>query len=39
MIVTPHRRAALRTIFLFLGGTLGAVEIVEGFDDRLEGDS
>lgn len=36
MLVSLHRRHALRTVFLFLGGTLGALEIVESFDDRLE---
>ncbi|MEJ1411954.1 MAG: hypothetical protein RPU60_17430 [Candidatus Sedimenticola sp. (ex Thyasira tokunagai)] len=36
MLVSHHRRHALQTLFLFLGGTLGALEIVEDFDDELE---
>ncbi len=37
MIVSPHRYRAMYTVFWFLGGSLGAMEIVEAFDDRLEG--
>lgn len=36
LIVNKKHRAALRTIFFFLGATLGAMDIVERFDDRLE---
>lgn len=35
MLVSPHRRRSLRTVFLFLGATLGALETVEVFDDAL----
>ncbi len=35
-ICVRHRRA-LYTVFLFLGGTIGAIEIVDAFEDRLEG--
>lgn len=35
MLVREKHRKALRTIFLFLGGTLGAMDIVEKFDDRM----
>ncbi|MEJ1402559.1 MAG: hypothetical protein RPU61_03450 [Candidatus Sedimenticola sp. (ex Thyasira tokunagai)] len=36
MLVSHHRRRALHTVFAFLGSTLGALEIVENFDDLLE---
>jgi len=36
MLVTARRRAALNTIFMFMGSTLGAMEILEAFDDALE---
>ncbi len=36
MLVTPHRQRALWTVFLFMGATLGAMEIVEAFDDALD---
>lgn len=35
VLVRPDHRAALRTVFLFLGGTLGAMEAVERLDDRI----
>jgi len=35
MLVRKKHRNALRTVFLFLGGTLGAMETVERFDDHL----
>ncbi|MBA1445864.1 MAG: hypothetical protein M3H12_18745 [Chromatiales bacterium] len=35
MLIATHRRAALTTLFLFLGGNLGALEIIERFDDHL----
>jgi hypothetical protein len=38
MLVRNRHRNALRTVFLALGATLGALEIVERFDDRLAGE-
>lgn len=35
MLVRERHRRALRTVFLFLGGTLGAAHACERFDDRI----
>lgn len=40
MLVRERHRRALHTVFLFLGGSLGAAYACERLDDRIaEGDS
>lgn len=40
MLVRTRHRRALHTVFLFLGGTLGAALACERLDDRIaEGDT
>ncbi len=36
LLVRATRRKALRTVFLFLGATIGALAAVEWLDDRIE---